>query len=68
MKKLERVLIRLEECRRRVRVDLEYVIGITTALQDHPSPKMLALIASVRAALEPVIEMKAEALYRWHHR
>lgn len=68
MKKPERDLIRLEECRRRVRVDLEYERGITDTLQNLLSPEMLALIASARAELEPVIEMKAEALHRWHHR
>lgn len=62
MKKPGSVFIRLEECRNRVRVDLEYEMGITTALQDHPTPEMLALIASARAALELVIEMEAEAL------
>jgi len=58
----------LEERRRRVRADLEYERGITDALQNHPTPEMLALIASASAALDPVIEMEAEALYRWHHR
>jgi hypothetical protein len=51
-----------------VRVDLEYERGITDTLQNLLSPEMLALIASARAELEPVIEMKAEALHRWHHR
>jgi len=68
LSKPEKVSISLEECRRRVRIDLEREMGIYDALKNHPTPEVLEMIAGARAALEPVIELHAELLYKWHHR
>ena len=60
--------VNMEICRFRVRVDLEREMGIYDALKNHPTPEVLEIVAKARAALEPVIEIHAELLYKWHHR
>jgi len=51
-----------------VRIDLEREMGIYDALKNHPTPEVLEIVVGARAALEPVIELHAELLYKWHHR
>jgi len=68
LSKPEKVSISLAECRRFVRIDLEREMGIYDALKNHPTPEVLEIVAKARAALEPVIEVHAELLYKWHHR
>jgi hypothetical protein len=51
-----------------VRIDLEREMGIYDALRNNPTPEVLEIVAGARAALEPVIEIHAELLYKWHHR
>ena len=68
MSKSEKISISLDECRRRVRIDLEREMGIYDALKNHPTPEVLEIVVGARAALEPVIELHAELLYKWHHR
>jgi len=60
--------ITFQECKRRVRTDLEREMGITKALQEQPNQESLDVIEAARQALEPVIEQSAEDLYRWYHR
>jgi len=68
LSKPEKVSISLEECRRRVRIDLEREMGIYDALKKNPTPEVLEIVAGARAALEPVTEIYGELLYKWHHR
>ena len=68
MKKPERVYITMEECKRRVTIDLEREMGIYDALENNPNEDLLQIIAKARKALEPVIEQQARLLYEWHLR
>ena len=66
MKKPKRVHVSMEECRRRVTIDFEREMGIFDALKNNPDAEMLQLVADARKALEPVIEMSAEQLFKWY--
>ena len=68
MKKPKRVHISLEECRRRVTIDLEREMGIHDALENNPNEEVLQIIAKARKALEPAIEQHARFLYEWYLR
>ena len=58
----------MEECKRRVTIDLEREMGIYDALENNPNEDLLQIIAKARKALEPVIEQQARLLYEWHLR
>lgn len=68
MKKPKRVHISIEECRRRVTIDLEREMGILDALENNPSEELLQIIDKARKALEPAIELQARLLYEWYAR
>lgn len=58
----------LEECRGRIRIDLEREMGITEALKGQPNQETLNKIEAVRQKLDSVIEEQALFLYREYRR
>ena len=60
--------ITLDQCKERVKVDLEREMGITQALMGDMNQDLQEVIAEARQALEPVIEQSAWDLYCWYHK